>query len=338
MSGPLGRLAAEWRRMTGGAPAPAVSVIVPTYNCALYLARAVDSALDQGAVAVEIVVVDDGSTDGTQALLAERYGGNPAVRVLRHPQNRNQGAARNTGLDAARGEHIFFLDADDWLDPGALRRLTELTASSPAEIVACGARLAYPDGRSEPFHAHAFECPGGRAALRELVAYRIGSIVWNKLYRRDFLERHRLRFVDSLGKEDVIFSIQAVYACRHYLSSDEVYCNYLQRDDSCIQGTPTIRHLESFVRLYVDMARFVERNRLDADAEGAEIARGLFRAHGSADLYPKLVAYVRSRPQEQWEEECWSVCRSLLGTGGYAVADVLVRTMREALAAREPTR
>jgi glycosyltransferase involved in cell wall biosynthesis len=324
---PLSRFAARWRR-----PAPAVSVVVPTFNCAPYLPRAIDSVLAQEGVSVELLVVDDGSTDDTRAVLAARYGDRPEVRVLRHEVNRNQGAARNTGLDAARGEHVFFLDADDWIDPGALRRLTELAAESGAEVVACGARLAFPDGRTEPFHAHAFACAGGREALRELVAYRIGSIVWDKLYRRDFLEGHRLRFVDSI-KEDVIFSIEATYVCRHFRSTDEVFCNYFQREDSCIRGTPTIRHLESFIQVYVDIARFVERTRLDGDAEGATLTRDLFRAHGSADLYPKLVRYVRSRPREQWEAECWTACRRLLGAGGHAVADVLVRTMQDAMAA-----
>ena len=324
----LSALADHWRKTRRG-DTPAVSVIIPTYNCEAYLARAIDSALGQEAVATEVLVVDDVSTDETQALLRSRYGGNFSVRALRHEVNRGQGAARNTALEVARGKYVFFLDADDWIEPDTLRHLTSLAEGSDAEIVACGARFAFADGRVEPYHAHSFACRGGREALRELIAFRIGSIVWNKLYLRSFLDAHRLRFVDSRGKEDVIFTTEAVYACRRYLSVGDFHCNYFQRDDSCIQTTPTIHHLESFIHLYVDITRFVERHRLDTDPEGVEIARGLFQAHCSTDLFPKLVTYVGSRPRAQWESECWAVCHDLLGTGGYAVADVLIRTMRD---------
>src|ERR1051325_1413095 len=95
---------------------PLISVIIPCYNQGHYLAQAIDSALDQLYPSLEVIVVDDGSTDGTP-LVAASY---PAVRLVRQP-NSGLAAARNRGLADCRGTYVVFLDADDRLEPGALR-------------------------------------------------------------------------------------------------------------------------------------------------------------------------------------------------------------------------
>ncbi|MFC6974687.1 glycosyltransferase family 2 protein [Halomicroarcula sp. GCM10025709] len=116
-----------------GADRPRVSVVVPTYNRADTVGRAVESALAQTVTDIEVVVVDDGSTDDTAAVVTgiddER------VRYLAHERNRGRSAARNTGIEAARGEYVAFLDSDDrWL-PGKLdRQLAELSRRPPEWI------------------------------------------------------------------------------------------------------------------------------------------------------------------------------------------------------------
>jgi glycosyltransferase involved in cell wall biosynthesis len=96
-----------------------VSVVIPTYNRAHCITRAIDSAVGQTYPGVDIVVVDDGSTDGTEALIAKRYGHDPRVRYLRQ-ENQGVSAARNTGLRAARGDYIALLDSDDIWKPWKL--------------------------------------------------------------------------------------------------------------------------------------------------------------------------------------------------------------------------
>jgi len=87
---------------------PLVSVIIPSYNSVSCVSRAIDSVLAQGLQKMEIIVVDDASTDDTQAVLLNRYGTNSAVRVIRHSTNQKLGAARNTGLEAAGGKYVYF--------------------------------------------------------------------------------------------------------------------------------------------------------------------------------------------------------------------------------------
>jgi len=97
-------------------PSPEVSVVIPTYNRAHLIGRAVDSVLQQSYCDCHVIVVDDGSTDGTDAVMAERYGGNDRVEYLRQP-NRGVSAARNAGIARMRGEFLAFLDSDDLWKP-----------------------------------------------------------------------------------------------------------------------------------------------------------------------------------------------------------------------------
>lgn len=132
-----------------------VSVVIPTYNHARYLGEAIESVLGQTFKNVEVIVVDDGSTDGTEALVAERYA--EAVVYVRQ-ENRGLPSARNTGLARSTGEYLVFLDADDSLTPGCLEKKVEvLECRSEVGWVFSDLYLTDEEGRvtdrcSEHFH------------------------------------------------------------------------------------------------------------------------------------------------------------------------------------------
>lgn len=111
---------------------PRVSVLLPTYNAAATVARAIDSILAQTAGDLELIVVDDGSVDGTPARVVERFGHDPRVRSLPQPCNRGPAHARNVGLAAARGEWIGLVDADDAWRPDRVARLLSRAAGLDA--------------------------------------------------------------------------------------------------------------------------------------------------------------------------------------------------------------
>ncbi|WP_168207295.1 glycosyltransferase family 2 protein [Microlunatus elymi] len=112
-------------------PLPTVSVVVPCYNYGRYLPQAVHSVLDQPGVAVDVLIVDDCSTDGSQAVAQELADANPRVKVLLHERNAGHIATYNEGLSRARGEYVVLLSADDLLAPGSLGRATGLMRANP---------------------------------------------------------------------------------------------------------------------------------------------------------------------------------------------------------------
>ncbi|HEV7263376.1 MAG TPA: glycosyltransferase family A protein [Falsiroseomonas sp.] len=118
-------------------PAPSVSIITPAFDVAAFIGDAVASAHAQDHAAWEMVVVDDGSRDGTADAAARAAAGDPRIRILRQA-NAGVSAARNAGIAAARGAALLFLDADDWLAPDAVGRLAAALEASPEAVAAYG--------------------------------------------------------------------------------------------------------------------------------------------------------------------------------------------------------
>lgn len=190
-----------------------LSIIIPAYNAEAYLPQCLDSILAQEHRGCEVIVVDDGSTDGTAALL-EHY---PDVKVI-HQENRGMSTARNRGLDEARGEYILFVDSDDLLTEGALATLaSELTGE---DIIGFNAKKLHEDTGEYSYHPTVSEpesCDGWTYFCRHrLEATDIHFVcIWQRAYRRQFLIDNNLRFADGiLRAEDDLFTTQVMLAAK----------------------------------------------------------------------------------------------------------------------------
>jgi glycosyltransferase involved in cell wall biosynthesis len=128
---------------------PFFSIVITTYNRAGIVRRCIDACLAQDFEDFEIVVVDDGSSDGTAAALAERYD-DPRVRVVSHDANRGINPSRHTGVATTTGEWVVVVDSDDELVPGALARLHELIGTLPSDVRVLRARQLHDDGSVTP--------------------------------------------------------------------------------------------------------------------------------------------------------------------------------------------
>ncbi len=303
---------------------PLISVIVPTYNCAQYITRAIDSVLNQNLKNLEIIIVDDASTDKTHSIINRKYGRNKMVKIITHSKNQKLGASRNTGLSKAKGKYVFFLDSDDWLEPKALIHLATIAETYNTEITACGVNRVSEDGKKEIYHSHAFSSDNSLDLLNHYTEYRAGSIVWNKLYLREFIEENNLRFIVPFWHEDVNFTTRALYACKKFISISTPYHNYFNRKSSIINIQPTPLHLRSYMRLYIDMVDFIEKSKLFEATDGQDLALRLLRTHGTNEVYPKLVRYIGSFTTHQWESELLQACYDELGIKGYALGEFFI--------------
>lgn len=163
-----------------------ISVIVPAYNIEKEIGRALDSILAQSFSDLEIIVVDDGSQDGTGMIVdryAEKY---PGRIVALHIPNGGVTNARLTGVAHANGEWISFMDSDDEIEPDMYEHLLKNAHKYHADISHCGYQMIFPDGRVHYFHnTGKLEEQSRDTALRELLSgERIEPGLWNKLFRK----------------------------------------------------------------------------------------------------------------------------------------------------------
>jgi glycosyltransferase involved in cell wall biosynthesis len=197
--------------------APLLSLVVPVYNVAPYLPRCLESLAALTPPADEIVVVDDGSTDDCPRILAGFAPRLPRMRVIRQ-ENGGLSAARNTGLDAARGKYLAFVDSDDFVSPDAYAEALRLAEEGQLDMVLLNADYHF-EGR-EPDYAIYTDAPAtgivpGREWLRQRFrARRLLHMVWLHLYRRAFVEANHLRFVPPLIHEDVVWTTRALLAAK----------------------------------------------------------------------------------------------------------------------------
>lgn len=200
--------------VTDAGASPQVSVIVAAYNCAPYIGVAIESALAQVDTRVEVIVVDDASTDGT-ADVARAYESSGRVRVVVNAANAGPSASRNRALALARGQWVVQLDGDDWMAPDRVRRLLAAAAQAAADFV-IDDQLVVEHASMRAFSTRFVDknVPWHALTLfdqRDLVRYDLGSM--KPLMNRDFVQRHALRYPEHVRYgEDFIFLLRAMRA------------------------------------------------------------------------------------------------------------------------------
>jgi hypothetical protein len=218
-------------------PRPAVSVIIAAYNAMPYLTRCLLSVVEQsiGVDALEVIAVDDGSTDGTARELdwfATLYPG--VVRVVRQENSGGPAAPRNLGLDHARGEFVFFLDADDHLGPQALERMVAMAEKNGTDVVL--GKMVGVGGRGAP--ASMFQRDQHRTDVFSSRVY--WTLNPMKLFRRKLLERHGLRFPAdlSIGEDQLLVGPAYLHAAGISVLASYDCMYWVQRED---EGNITLR-------------------------------------------------------------------------------------------------
>jgi glycosyltransferase involved in cell wall biosynthesis len=207
---------------------PCLSVIIPSYNCGQWLERAVRSTQQGSPGPIEVMIIDDGSTDDTATLgpaLAAQIEG---VHYF-HKQNGGLSDARNYGIERATGAYIALLDADDELFPFDLGE----ALAAGVDIIKVGMEKCTDDFRLLARRQEVCPSMSGRDYLRQAFLHNtFYTESWQYVYRRDFLEKNRLRFKFGLLHEDNLFTIQALMAARSVIAVPDVVYRYISREGS----------------------------------------------------------------------------------------------------------
>ncbi len=202
---------------------PKISVIVPVYMAEKYLDKCAESISGQSFENIEVILVDDGSPDNSPAMCDAWVARDGRFRVI-HRENGGVSAARNTGLRAALGEYITFVDCDDWIDCDMLERLLSAAESEKAEIAACDMFLESP--------GESVRCPGAAAnrfdnPVEAMLLDKIRPEVTAKLFAKGLLEN---KFFDENVKyaEDMLFCFYACCDCKRAVYAANTGYHYLQ--------------------------------------------------------------------------------------------------------------
>lgn len=287
-----------------------LTVIVPVYNSERYLPRCLDSLLDQGIEeGYEILCINDGSTDSSGEILTQYEKEHPdVVRVITQP-NGGVIAARNKGLDEARGEIVTFCDNDDYLIPGAYRYLIDTFWNNQTDVVQFQSvtldwkTLKWFRETNDPQGKVMYEGYG-----RKVYHHPFLHAVWNHLFRRSFLNEHHLRLRNVIIQEDTLFLLDVYMANPYVKAVSSCVYRYTVSKEQVTSG----RKVEKMCKMLPCYVKCFEVYNEYADAcseEEADVREGLIQKRYignqqffsrilSADLNRKDYAALRSRLYE----------------------------------------
>ena len=189
--------------------APLVSVVVPIYNVASYLSPCLESLASQSHQDLEVIVVDDGSTDESPAIARNFVERDPRFRLV-HQENAGLGAARNTGFEHATGEFLAFVDGDDLVPPEAYWSLLRALLQTGSDFASGNVRRFTPFRTvRESFLGQTFDRTRLRTHVTRFPRLLLDRTAWNKLFRRSFWDRHSFRFPEGVLYEDIPVTLPA---------------------------------------------------------------------------------------------------------------------------------
>lgn len=262
-----------------------VSVVVPVYNAEKTLERCLDSIVGQTFSDIELVLVNDGSRDASLRICEDYAARDRRIKVFSQ-ENQGPSTARNTGIDHAGGDYLYFVDSDDYIASDAIKRLYTAAVSSGAEVTVCG--LYYVKNGVEKEHEIIYD-PGiyegesaGKIAIDLLSdhSYRFlppYSVI--RLIRRDVLEQPRLRFTEGIIRsEDYLFTTELHFRVEKLCLITDQPLYYYMDNDSSITNT--------FVESYWQMVRRINEILLNRLPESEAVKRGL----DTVMIYRSLIA------------------------------------------------
>lgn len=269
------------------------SVIIPAYCAENTIKECLSSALDRQRVSLEVIVVDDGSTDNTLDIVNALSSTDRRIKVL-HKKNGGLSSARNAGMKIASGKYLVFLDSDDALVSGSLDEMEAAIKGIWPDIVV-GDVLFEKKGKVSRVCSmdsqYKMRCLDSREFVcQQLTHGKFWTPVWFNIYRTEFIKKHHLEFVEGIFLEDDEWTIRTFNASSQVLYSGICLYRYVLRENSIMQQKDCSKHVKDGLAIYGDKRAFYSKYE---DKEFARIMNGWI-----AERY--LVLYT-TWPREFWK-------------------------------------
>ena len=292
-----------------------ISVIVPVYNIAPYLKQCLESIVRQTCHSLEIILIDDGSTDGSGCICDEYAGTDNRIQVI-HQKNAGAAAARNAGLDVATGDYLAFVDSDDWLETDSFTYMLEELKKEQADIVQCSYRDIFINRQTDHICKVAGSSFDQVSYLARFTEDWTCSLLWDKLFRRDLFQD--IRFETGHVIDDEFFTYQGVMHAGKVICRDKIVYNYRMRKSGAT-GNP--EHSERIVEDKLDYLT----KRLDAVTKAYPSLTETYNRHflhmmiwlsEDSNISEQGIAQVQTILRKRWKQcrnsgEGWQTDRKL---------------------------
>lgn len=277
------------------------SVVIPVYQARKDLKRCVSSWLSQTERNLELILVDDGSTDGSAGMCEELAAGDERVRVI-HQNNAGVSAARNAGIRAAKGEYLLFTDSDDYVAPDYLEKMAKLQRETESDLVLCGFHHLY-DGADIlkiPGRTRSCGMPDFAEDFVELYEKSYLNMPWNKMFRRAWAGEFDTSL--SLG-EDLLFNLDYLRKCRRISVLAEPLCFYIQEEQKVtLSSRKRKNRMELARKICEETERFYEEMWGDTKTEVSGSPADSVSPKTSADGHGRIFARYMNEIMDECEK------------------------------------
>ncbi len=252
-----------------------VSVIIPVFNVEKYLKQCLDNLLNQTLKDIEIICINDGSTDKSLEILNDYAKKDYRVKVV-NKQNEGQGIARNLGLETVKGEFLSFIDPDDWVETDMFEKMYLQAKDLNSQVVICDyTKFFEKNGKIITPHifrkavsltkSKAIKIPNGENIYKNLIDKTIlvsPSYTWNAIYEKELLKRNNIKFTNQRCYEDVLFTLQSRTKAQRISYINKSFYNYR------IRSTSTLRSNNSRYRDLINVIKAIKKYLYDENLMG----------------------------------------------------------------------
>lgn len=254
-----------------------VSVIMPAYNCETLITDTIQSLFNQTFKDFEVIVINDGSTDNTLKVLENLKQNDSRLDILT-VKNGGPAKARNIGIEKAKGKYIYFMDSDDIILPNMIEEMFNLSTKEDLDICTCGYTMESVDTKNpnvKQFLYHDFVARSKsefRKDLMPLIKSHLMYVVWNKLYKKEFLYEHNIRFTDFLSGEDRMFNTHTFEHINRFGFINKTFYRYFLRGQASLANKyvknrfeASIKSHEELIKSYKNMDIYDNKNKAYID-------------------------------------------------------------------------
>ncbi|MBR3269967.1 glycosyltransferase [Candidatus Saccharibacteria bacterium] len=260
--------------------APLVSIIVPIYNVRDYLDVCVKSLLNQTYKNLEIILIDDGSTDGSEKIVDKYDKKYRNIKAI-HKKNGGLSSARNVGVDNASGEWLLFIDSDDYIRTDCVERVLELAKAADIDIVTYSFEPFSNDGsRLKKSPNWPEGVLSGVDAVNDMLRNKRPAYICMSMFRATLFKKNKIRFPEGREFEDIITRIRLLYYARKVVFSNEKLYYYLIRKESITGDNISESRCQDFLRAVDEVKAFL----LDTDKQNGFVFLDYFEFHSLVTL------------------------------------------------------